>query len=178
MKTPRLETDRLLLREVQETDVKEIFDCWMQDESVSKYMWWKASKDIAKAQEFVEFELQQIENEKWNRWVIILKETRKIIGTCLVFFNDEDNESHWDISYNLGKKYWGNGYMTEAMQTVMKFAERELGMTECITTYAKENSSSAKVLHKLGFQDEKDISYECIGGEIVTEGIMSRYIAG
>lgn len=176
MKTPRMETERLILREVQKEDINDIFNCWMQDEEVSRYMWWKASDDIAEAQGFVDFELQQIENEKWKRWIILLKETKEIIGTCLVFYNDDDNENHWDISYNLGKKYWGKGYTTEAMKAVMKFAETELGMKECITTYAKVNSSSANVLHKLGFQDEKEISYECSGGDIVTDGILCRYV--
>ena len=98
MITPRIETERLILREVQKTDVKDIFDCWMQDEDVSRYMWWKASNDIAEAQEFVEFELGQIENEKWKRWVIILKETQEIIGTCLVFYNDDDNHHFTTLS--------------------------------------------------------------------------------
>ncbi|MGN0491236.1 GNAT family N-acetyltransferase [Ruminococcus sp.] len=173
----RIETDRLILREIQKSDVEAIFDCWMQDEDVSGYMWWKNSSDISKSQEFVEFELQQIANEKWQRWIIILKETEEIIGTCLIFYNDEDNENHWDISYNLGKKYWGKGYATEAMKAVMKFAQTELGMKECITTYAKVNSNSANVLHKLGFEDIKEISYECSGGDITTEGIMCRYVA-
>ena len=132
---------------------------------------------FAEAQGFVDFELQQIENEKWKRWILLLKETKEIIGTCLVFYNDDENENHWDISYNLGKKYWGKGYTTEAMKAVMKFAETELGMKECITTYAKVNNSSANVLHKLGFQDEKDISYECSGGDIITDGILCRYVA-
>lgn len=130
MKTPRLETDRLLLREVQENDVEDIFDCWMKDEEVSRYMCWKASDDIANARKFVEFELNQIEDEKWKRWIIILKETKEIIGTCLVFYNDDDAENHWDISYNLGKKFWGKGYVTEAMKMVMQFAQAELGMKE------------------------------------------------
>lgn len=39
MKTPRIETDRLLLREIQETDTNDIFNCWMQDEEVSRYMY-------------------------------------------------------------------------------------------------------------------------------------------
>lgn len=177
LKTPRMETDRLLLREVQVQDVKDIFECWMQDEDVSRYMWWKASNDIAEAQEFVEFERKQIDNEKWNRWIILLKETHEIIGTCLVFLNDEEDEEHWDISYNLGKKYWGKGYVTEAMKEVMTFAEKQLGMTECITTYAKVNSASANVLHKLGFKDECEIPYECSGGEIVTEGIKCQYVS-
>ena len=176
MLTPRMETERLILREVQKDDVQEIFDCWMQDEDVSSYMWWKASDDIAEAQGFVEYELGQLENEKWNRWMILLKETQEIIGTCLVFYNDDDEENHWDISYNLGKKFWGKGYTTEAMQAAMAFAERELKWKECITTYAKVNQASANVLHKLGFKDEKEMSYECSGGELVTEGILCRYV--
>lgn len=50
-------------------------------------------------------------------------------------------------------------------------------MQERITSYAKRNRSSANVLHKLGFMDEKEISYECNGGEIKTEGILCRYVA-
>lgn len=176
MKTPRIETDRLLLREIQETDTNDIFNCWMQDEEVSRYMCWKASSDIAEAKSFVGFELGQLENEKWNRWIIVLKATGEIIGTCLVFYNEDDDESHWDISYNLGRKYWGKGYVTEAMKSVMEFAEHALGMEECITAYAKVNISSANVLHKLGFVDETEISYECSGGDMITTGIMCRYI--
>lgn len=176
MITPRIETNRLLLREIQETDVDDIFDCWMQDEDVSRYMWWKASNDIAEVQKFVKFELGQIEHDKWYRWIIILRETGQIIGTCMIFYNEDDREKHWDISYNLGKKYWGNGFITEAMKEVIQFAEIELGMKECVTTYAKVNSSSAKVLHKLGFIDEAEIPYECSGGDIITEGIMCRYV--
>lgn len=174
-RTPRIETCRLLLREIQETDVKDIFDCWMQDEDVSRYMCWKASCDIAETRSFVRYELSQIKNEKWYRWIIVLKETGEIIGTCLVFYNEEDDESHWDISYNLGKKYWGNGYITEAMKAVIRFAETALGMEECVTVYAKVNTSSANVLHKLGFVDEAEIPYECNGGDMITEGILCRY---
>ena len=175
MEKIKLETERLLLREIQATDVYEIWNCWMRDEEVSRYMWWKASDDIADAEEFVHFELAQIDNEKWYRWIIILKETGKIIGTCLVFFNEDDTVPHWDISYNLGRAFWGKGYITEAMKEVMGFASRRLCMKECITTYAKVNAASANVLHKLGFKDIEEIPYECSGGEIITDGIMCCY---
>lgn len=177
MRTPRMETERLFLREVQEKDLQEIFDCWMQDEDVSRYMWWKASDDIAEVRGFVDFELEQLDNDKWYRWIIVLRKTGQIIGTCLVFYNEDDEESHWDISYNLGKQYWGKGFVTEAMKEVMHFAERELGMKECVTSYAKVNRGSANVLHKLGFVDEAEIPYECSGGDIVTDGILCRYVA-
>lgn len=173
MKTPILETNRLILRPIQKEDVEDIFNCWMRDEKVSQYMCWKASDDIEEARGFVQFELEQLESDKWFRWIILDKETGNIIGTCLVFFNDEEN--HWDVSYNLGRAYWSKGYTTEAMREVMHFAENVLNMTECVTSYAKVNKASANVLHKLGFVDEKEIPYECNGGDIVTVGIQCRF---
>ena len=177
MKTPIIITERLILREVKKDDVNDIFTCWMRDEDVSRYMYWKASNDISKVEEFVQFELEQIDNDKWNRWIIISKDTDEMLGTCLVFWNEDDLTPHWDVSYNLGKKYWGKGYITEAMFEVMKYAESSLHMKECITSYAKVNEASANLLHKLGFVEEKEISYECSGGEIVTDGIQCRYTA-
>lgn len=55
--------------------------------------------------------------------------------------------------------------------------KKQAQMKECITTYAKVNTASANVLHKLGFIDEAVIPYECSGGEIVTEGIRCRYMS-
>lgn len=176
MITPKLETERLILREIHSDDIMAIFNCWMQDEEVSRYMWWKASNDIKEAKEFVEFELGNLENDKWNRWIMVLKDTEEIIGTCLIFFNDE--EGHWDISYNLGKGFWGNGYVTEAMRTVMKYAVEVMKIEEVSTVYAVENPASGHVLKKLGFQFVKEVPYECNGGEIVTTGRYCRYKAG
>ena len=173
MTTPRMETERLLLREIHEDDVDAIFSCWMQDEDVSRYMWWKASDDINDAKEFVDFELGNLENDQWNRWIIESKENQEIIGTCLIFF-DEDTH-HWDISYNLGKRFWGMGYVTEAMKKVMAYAVESMDVSEIITTYAVENPASGNVLQKLGFQYEKDVPYECSGGEIITTGKCYRW---
>ena len=174
MTTPKLETDRLILRKIDIDDIDCIFNCWMQDEDVSKYMYWKASNDINETKKFVEFELNNLENDKWNRWIIVLKSTKEVVGTCLIYFNEEEN--NWDISYNLGKKYWGNGYTTEAMKEVMQFALKVLNIKECIAIHAVENPASGKIIQKLGFKYEKDVPYECNGGKIVTIGKYYKYI--
>lgn len=173
MITPKLETDRLILRKIHLEDINEIFHCWMQDENVSRYMYWKASSDISDIKEFVEFELGNIENDKWNRWIIILKETSEIIGTCLIYFNEEENS--WDISYNLGRRFWGKGYTLEAMNKVMCYAKETLKMKECIAIHAIENPASGRIIQKLGFHYEKDVPYECNCGDISTTGKFYRY---
>lgn len=173
MSTPTLETNRLLLRQINIKDVNAIFDCWMKDENVSRYMCWKATNNIEDARDFVEFELTNVDNTKWNRWIIQTKNNSTIIGTCLIFFNDED--SNWDISYNLGSKYWGKGYITEAMKEVMSYAINVLKIEECIAVHAVENPASGNVIKKLGFIYEKDVPYECNGGEVVTAGKYYKY---
>lgn len=172
-KTPILETERLILREIHQEDINDIFNCWMNDENVSRYMCWKASDDIGDAQEFVSFELGNLENNRWNRWIMVLKETNQIVGTCLLFYNDEDG--YWDISYNLGRKYWGKGYVTEAMNRVMRYAAEDLNIKEICTVYAIDNPASGHVLEKLGFKFVKEVPYECSGGDIVTTGRYVRY---
>lgn len=172
---PKLDTERLILRQIKNEDVEAIFNCWMQDEDVSRYMYWKASKDINETQKFVQFELENLENDKWNRWIILLKQTDEIIGTCLIYYNDAEN--NWDISYNLGKEYWGKGYISEAMCRVMEYAINELMIKECIAIHAIDNPESGRIIQKLGFSYEKEVPYECNGGEINTVGKYYKFVA-
>lgn len=173
MNMPTLETERLLLRPISTNDTNAIFDCWMKDENISRYMHWKASDNIEDTKKFVEFEITNIDNAKWNRWIIETKDYSTIVGTCLIFYNDE--ESSWDISYNLGNKYWGKGYITEAMKSVMSYAVSTLKIKECIAVHAVENPASGNVIKKLGFIYEKDVPYECNGGKTITTGKYYRY---
>ena len=57
MAVPKLETDRLILKEIYVDNVDIIFNCWVKDEDVSKYMYWKADNNINDRKESVELEL-------------------------------------------------------------------------------------------------------------------------
>ena len=172
MKTPILETERLMLRPLEKKDVQEVFDCWMQDEDVCRYMYWHSTDDINVAEYFIDFELTMIDSDQWFRWLTVEKESQNICGTCLIYYHED--EKAWDIAYNLGKKYWGKGYATEAMRRVMEYGKDVLGIKEIIAAHAIENTLSERVITKLGFEFEKEIPYECNGGEIHTTGKFYR----
>ena len=172
LETPIIEIDRLLLRPFTFGDIQEVYDCWQSDADVARYMMWESSEDIEKAKEFINFELSMLQDDKWFRWCIVDKMSKNIYGTCLVYFNDDEN--CWDISYNLGKKYWGKGYMTEAMKSAMDYISDIVGVKEYIAAHAIENTASGRVIEKLGFQYEKDIPYICNGGNIQTTGRFYR----
>ena len=174
MNTPTLETERLLLRPFKQEDANEVFECWESDPDVAKYMFWTSHNDIEKTKEWIAFELGQIEKNDWYRFAIVLKETNKLIGTALIYYEDE--VECWEIGYNLGKKYWGKGYTTEAMKKVVAFAVEQLHLLQIVGRYAKENPASGNVMKKLGFEYEKEIPYECNNGTVMREGIQCRLV--
>ena len=168
MKTPILETDRLILRPFSMEDAQDVFYGWERDEDVAKYMFWTSHNDINKTIGWLEKELSKIDADDWYRWAILSKETLDLLGTGLIYVEEE--YAKFEIAYNLGKKAWGFGYTTEAMQEVIKFAKEELGIKEIMGRHAKENPASSRIFEKLGFTHIKDIPYECNRGKNLYEG--------
>ena len=131
-------------------------------------MFWESHNDISKSIDWVKEEVNTITSASWYRWAIVLKETQELIGTCLIYFEDEYGK--FEISYNLGKKFWGYGYITEALKEALIFTKDVLGIKEVVGRHAVDNPASGKVMEKLGFTYSRDIPYECNGGNTVYEG--------
>ena len=153
MKTPYLETKRLILRTFKEDDAKEVFKCWESDPRVAKYMFWTSHNDINKTIQWVKKEISNIEKDNWYRWCIEEKSTGNIVGTCLIYYEEE--VQNYEVAYNLGYDYWGKGYVTEAMKQVLCFAKNELKLKEVVGRHAKENIASENIMIKLIFHMQK-----------------------
>lgn len=168
MKTPILETERLILRPFTKDDAQAVFHGWESDPDVAKYMFWTSHNDIGKTVEWLTFETGKVEADDWYRWAFVRKDTDELIGTGLIYMEEEYNK--FEISYNLGKKAWGNGYATEGMQEIIRFAAGVLEIKEIVGRHAVENPASENIMIKLGFQFMKNIPYECGGGTKTYEG--------
>jgi ribosomal-protein-alanine N-acetyltransferase len=170
MRTPILETQRLILRPLRMEDVNDVYDGWESDPEVAKYMLWTSHNEISKTREWLEFETSKIEADDWYRWGFEEKGTGNLVGTGLIYLEEEFGL--YEIGYNLGKEYWGEGFTTEAMTEVIRFAKEELKLTELVARHAKENNNSERVLKKLGFLFDRDCPYECNNGTVMMEGKM------
>lgn len=174
MNTPVLETDRLQLRPFRFEDAQAVFECWERDPDVAKYMFWTSHNDPEKTKEWILRELGKIEKDDWYRFAVVLRDTDTLIGTVLLYFEEEVDA--WEIGYNFGKQYWGKGYATEAAKKVIDFAVNRLGIAEIVGRYAVENPGSGNVMRKLGFRYEKDIPYVCNHGTVARKGIQCRLV--
>lgn len=172
MNTPIIISERLILRPFDNKDVEAVFNGWESDPEIAKYMFWTSHNDINNTKEWIDKELGQIEKDDWYRFALVLKETGELIGTGLLYYEEE--VEGWEIGYNLGQKYWGKGYTTEAMARIILFAKNDLDIKQIVGRYAKENPASGKVMQKLGFELEKEIPYECNNGAVIREGVQCR----
>jgi len=85
-------------------------------------------------------------------YAITLKGEDEMIGVTDLFKRDANGL--WEIGYWIGRPYWAKGYMTEACEALLEEANRSLGVDDRIAGAFTDNLGSARVLEKLGFEQE------------------------
>lgn len=172
MQTPILKTPRLRLRPFCASDAQAVFTGWENDPKVAEYMFWRAHNDIEKTKAWLAEEIEKLPSDDWYRWAVELQDSGELIGTGLVYL--EETYGLFEIGYNFGRAFWGQGYATETMREIVRFARKILHVDTLIARYAVENPASGHVLQKLGFVPTRTISYEANEGIALYEGIECR----
>ena len=170
MKTPILETKRVILRPMVVEDAQNIFDRWTSDDRVSKYVRWCTHSSVEDTKGWLQMIQGSVESDKVYDWGFCLKEDGYIFGSGGIFYKEEEN--CFEVGYNIMQKYWNQGYTTEIVKAILEFAEKELGIKEFVAWHAKENPASGEVLKKCGFVYEKD------GVAIKFDGVTSMESKG
>ena len=116
---PVLSTERLLLRQLQSSDDKEIF-ALRSDDNINKYLDRPKANTIEDAQAFIQKISNGIVNNESIYWVISLKNETTLAGT-IGLWNFDKEKSAAEIGYELLPQYQGKGIMQEAMQKVIAF---------------------------------------------------------
>lgn len=148
MKTPILETERLILRPITMDDapaVQELFNNWNIIQHLGLQVPWPYPDDGA--QQFIKTLLPKMELGKQFIWAITLRPNQNLIGVIDFGINrhERDNRGFW-----LGEPFWGYGYMTEAVAVVNDFVFDELGINEFYAMNYEGNMASRRVKEKTG----------------------------
>ena len=59
-----------------------------------------------------------------------------------------EHDSSCEIGYVLGKAYWGNGMMTEALKAILDFCFTQAEFQKVKARYASLNPASGRVMEK------------------------------
>lgn len=137
-----LETDRLLLREIEQSDFYSLCTI-LQDKDVM-YAYEHAFSD-KEVQDWLDKQLYRYENDGFGLWLVILKDTNEVIGQCGLTMQNIGNRDVVEIGYLFAKKFWHNGYATEAAIACKNYAFNTLGIDEIYSIIRDTNTASQNV---------------------------------
>lgn len=142
-----LHTERLFLRPFEEKDSEAFFSC-CQNPNLGNNAGWPPHRTLDESRQILHSTFINQEGV----WAVMLKDTKQLIGSVGIIFDPKrENPQVRMLGYWLDETYWGKGYMTEAVQGVLKYGFEELKLSLITATCYPHNKRSQKVLKKNGF---------------------------
>jgi ribosomal-protein-alanine N-acetyltransferase len=162
MRTPILETQRLILRPLYAKDADEIYKNWSSDPEVARFMSWSVHSDVQVTKDWLSYVETHIDEEGAYVWGLERKSDHVLIGSAGIYYKEE--RGMFNLGYNIMKSCWHQGYTSEAAARILRFATEELNQKTLFAYHAKDNPNSGKVMEKVGFRYIKDSEYDSMDG--------------
>ncbi len=142
-----LETERLKMRPLVESDVDDIF-AMRSDEEIMRFIREPQARDES-------FDWIKLVSARWHKdklgfCAVIEKATDRFLGWCGIWRLKETGEI--EIGYAIDKAHWGKGFATEAAAGFMRYAFDELNAERLVAVARPENTASRRVMEKLGMR--------------------------
>lgn len=145
----KLETDRLILKEIDESNVDDILKI-RSNEVINKYVLRNSPKTNYDALEFILTIKKNTENNKTVYLGISYKDQPNLIGTICLWNFSEDRKVA-EVGYELLPDYHRKGIMSEALEAVLNYGFNELNLQEIVAITNKFNENSKGLLLKHHF---------------------------
>ena len=148
----RLESSRLLIRELDIGDVSLTYQNWLSDPSVNQYMETRFERHTI--ERITDFVMEQKRRNDSYLFGIFKREDEQHIGNVKL---GPINAIHStaQISYFIGDRAsWGNGFATEAITAVLDWGFGVLELKRIEAGCNERNLASLRVLLKCGFEVE------------------------
>ena len=142
--TPTIETERLILRRFNESDIEALF-LILSDKEVNTFLPMFPLKNLGEAKIFLQEKyLKSYNCPTGYRYAICLKSDNVPIG----YVNVSDGDSY-DFGYGLRKDFWHKGIVTEASLAVIEQLKKA-GFKYITATHDVKNPRSGEVMKKIG----------------------------
>lgn len=146
----KLKTERLILRELEEKDNKKLVEL-VDDLEISQYLLVVPYPyTLNDANWFVNHCKEESSKDPRTSYELgICDKEDNLMGVIGLTSIEDGNAT---IGYWLGKPFWRNGYVSEALDKIIDFAFNELHLKKIRAGVFEENIPSAKLLEKCGFK--------------------------
>jgi len=170
MRTPTLQTTRLILRPLAPSDAPAIqrhFNNWSIIRNLASVVPWPYPDDGAET--FIKLQLARIAaGEEIYQWVLVMRAgDGEAIGN--ISFRPGAGDPKGNRGFWLAEPYWSRGLMTEAITAVNDFAFCTLGIESFHVCNVEANVASRRVKQKTGAQFVGHVELAHHNGQTRTE---------
>ena len=144
---PRLETERLLLREFLPSDV-EPYARMMSDPEVCRFLGDGKPLDRADAWRQLAQIIGHWELRGFGLWAVEERATRQLVGRIGCY--EPEGWPEFEIGYVLAREAWGRGLAREGVAAALAYARRDLGRESVISLIRPANRASIAVAEHFG----------------------------
>lgn len=148
--TQTLTTPRLTLRRFTPEDAPAMYQNWASDPQVTRFLRWKPHQSVQETRQLLEGWAQQYSQPDYYSWAIQRQEDGALIGSIAAFGNYNPMDEMVEVGYCLGRAYWKQGYMTEALEAVLGFLLETAGYRRVEAYHSTQNPASGRVMERAG----------------------------
>ncbi len=150
-----LETERLRLREVEESDAEFVLEV-LNEPAFIRFVADRGVRTRADAVEYIRSKIRPSYTEfGFGFYIVEVKTNHEAIGMCGLIKRETVEDV--DMGYSILQRFWRSGYAFEAAAALLKYGREQLGLPRIVGFTAPDNLSSIKLLEKLGLRYEKTI---------------------
>ena len=142
-----LETQRLMLRELTQDDYDALCRI-LKDEKVM--VAYEGAFSDAVVQQWLDRQLARDRQWGFGLWAAVLKETGEVIGQCGLTMQPWKDQEVLEIGYLFQRRYWHQGYATEAARVCKRYAFDVLKAEEVCSIIRDTNTASQRVALRNG----------------------------
>lgn len=148
-----LATERLILREVVESDDEFMLDLLNQP-SFIKYIGDRNVRNLEQSREFIETRYRKSYAENgFGLYLVELKENQTPVG--ISGFVKRDALPNADLGFAFLPQFERKGFAFESAEAVMKYGREKLNLRKVLAITTQNNEGSIRLLEKLGFKFER-----------------------
>lgn len=142
----RIETERLVLRTFEKTDLM-MMHTYCTNPNIGSNAGWKPHETLEDSKRILK---EFMEGDEV--WAIEEKENGKVIGSCGLHRDHKRmNDRVRMLGYVLDEPYWGKGYMTEVAKALVAFGFTGMKLDLISVYHFSFNMRSKRVIEKCGF---------------------------
>lgn len=151
--TVTIDTERLLRRRFEYSDAKDMLELWVSKPEIQYPYSEPIYTTLEEVNNLLKKYISSYEDDNYYRWAIIDVEDNRCIGQIAFYLVNTDNYFA-EIEYCIATEYQNKGYMTEAVNALLKFGFTVMDLHRIQISAKDFNVPSRRVIEKCGFTYE------------------------